>query len=121
MTVPGSNLLNQALKVIGRQTFQWAAFQSRATNAIGYDVAVFDAPVTITGSVQPVPLNLYEQYGLDFQKRYINIYAPFNIRDIGRDRTGDQITWGGKTYQVLSDTPWHSLDGWNQSLCVEVG
>jgi hypothetical protein len=118
--IPGSNLLQTALSILARQSFQYYAFQSRSPNAIGQDVTTYNPPVTMTGSVQPVPRSLYQSYGLDFQRNYVNVYVPQAILDIARDVSGDQIAFQGATYQCVSRTPWVGIDGWDAVLCVQV-
>ena len=120
MSVPGSNLLNQALTVIAPQTVQYQRFVSRDTNQIGYDVSVFADPVPVRGSFQPVPRSRYEFQGLDFSKSYWVLFAPLGMIGVDRDVSGDQLTFQGRRYQVESITAWHGVDGWSEALCVEV-
>jgi len=118
--IPGSNLLSAAQTVIAKQSFTYYKFKSRTTNEIGEDVAEYCPPVRVQGSIQPVPRNLYQAYGLEFQSNYINVYAPRKFIDVTRDVSGDQVVFQGRKYQVLSATPWHGIDGWDQILCVQV-
>jgi hypothetical protein len=118
--IPGANILSMALSVIGRSSFSHLAFASRTPNEIGQDVTKYDAPVTLQGSVQPVPKNLYQQYGLDFQREYINVYVSKDVLDVTRDVSGDMIEFNGNSYQCLSITPWVAIDGWSAVLCVQV-
>ena len=118
--IPGQNILNMALSVIAPSSFQYYAFLSRTPNDIGQDVTSYAEPVTLLGSVQPVPRNLFEAYGLDFQRSYVNVYVSKGILDIARDVSGDQIQFNGFTYQCLSITDWQPIDGWDQVLCVKV-
>ena len=120
MNVPGSNLLMQALSLISAQSFQYIAFQSRLTNSIGYDVNTYAAPITIQGSIQPVPRSLYDQYGLQIQKNYIWVYTPNAVVDIDRDRSSDKVIFNSNTYQILSDTLWYPLDGWTAAIAIQV-
>lgn len=120
MSVPGSNLLKKALTVIAKQGFQYYQFQTRSPNAVGQDVAAYYPPVPGRGSVQPVPRNLYQAYGLDLQKNYMNFYMPQDVIDIERDVSGDQIKFNCKTFQCLSKTDWYGIDGWIQVLAVEI-
>ncbi len=82
--IPGANILTTALSIIAKQSFSYYQFQSRTPNAIGQDVATYAEPITLTGSVQPVPRTLYQDYGLDFQRNYINVYAKqgFTARSV---------------------------------------
>ena len=120
MTIPGQNILNQALSILGRQSFGYYAFQARETNAVGQDIATYVPPVLLTGSVQPVPRNLYQAYGLDMDRYYVNFYVSQNVLDIDRDISGDQIEFGGKRFQCISKTDWFPQDGWIAMLAVEV-
>lgn len=118
--IPGSNLLNLALQAITPTTVSYYAYVTRETNAIGFRVTEFAEPVDIIGSLQPVPRMLYQQLGLDFTKNYVMFYSSQPIKDVTRDRTGDQLGYAGKRYQVEAANDWHSIDGWNGVICVEV-
>ena len=118
--IPGSNILSAALSIIGAQSFTYHAFVSRSTNAVGYDVPVYAAGVATTGSVQPIPRVLYEQYGLDLQKNYVNFFVSKSVVDITRDVSGDYFVYNNKRFQCQSKTDWFAQDSWVQILCVEI-
>lgn len=118
--IPGSGILNMALRVIAQQTFQYYVFAGRTTQPNGQYLATYAAPVSLVGSVQPMPRELVQLYGLDFNKKYWNFYVSNEALDVSRDLAGDQIFFNSITYQVLSTTPWTALDGWNAILAVEV-
>lgn len=120
MSVPGSNLLTQALQLIAAQTITYLAYVSRASNAIGLWVNTYATPATFRGSLQPVPRSLMQILGLDMNKSYVNIFVANSIVDIARDVSSDQFQFAGATYQALSITPWLAIDGWNQVLAVMV-
>lgn len=122
MTTPGSNLYARATRVIATSKFSYVMFTGRINNEIAELVSTYAKPILTTGSVQPVPRNLYEQYGLDFQRSYIMIYASQAVIDVSRDTSGDQVIFpvGGATYNVLSDTRWFPIDGWTAFICVKV-
>lgn len=117
--IPGSNILNLALSVIARAPFDYYAFTSRSVNELGQYQANYAAPVPLTGSVQPVPRTLYEQYGLDFQKNYLLFYVSQLVIDVQRDVSGDLMNFGGNTYQCLSNVNWFAMDGWVCVLAVQ--
>lgn len=121
MSVPGSNLLNMALTVIAPQTVKLFKTTARAANAIGMQVSAYAAPVNVRGSFQPVPRNLYQQYGLDFNKNYATFYVSALIQDVTRATGGDQVEFGGRRYQVLSENDWIQVDGWTAPLLVDIG
>ena len=119
MTVPGSNILARASRLLATQTFQYFAFKSRVTNAAGLDVPTYNKPQTMKGSVQPVPRRLYVQFGLDFQRNYYNVYVSQDVIDVERDVSGDQIIFNGVKLQCESATRWFDMDGWTAILCVQ--
>lgn len=118
--IPGSNLLNRASRLIALRTVQYKQFISRSVNEIGYDVSVYAEPVDIRGSWQAVNRSVYQQYGLDFQKNYTQLYTTAGVIDLARDVSGDQIIADGKVYQCISEANWLSQDGWIGVLCVEI-
>lgn len=119
--IPGSNLLSQALTRIAPTEIQWLQFTGRELNDVRQWVSSFADPVTILASVQAVPRSRYESLGLDFQKRYISIFALTNIADLTRNESGDRFIWGGRLYEVPSKTDWIPQDGWNEIIAVDVG
>lgn len=119
--IPGSNLLNTALKVIARQLVTYHKYKQTVQNEAGLDVSVYQFPVNITGSWQPVPRRLYQNLGLDFNNYYVNFFTSANVQDVQRDTPGDQVTYCGDRYQVISATPWTQIDGWTDVLCCKIG
>ena len=120
MNIPGSNLLTDALEVICRQSFQYYSYQSRIINEIGKNVRTYAPPVTITGIVQAVDRSLYSDSGLDFNKRYIQVWTDTDTGDLYRDRAGDQIQFNNARWEITSENDWFPVDNWNSFLAVEV-
>ncbi len=120
MIVPGGNILNMAMSVIQKQNFTYFPYISRTLLGNGNYSATYAAGQPVQGSVQPVPRTLYAAMGLDFQKNYFNFYVSQNIFDVKRNVSGDQFTYEGKNFQVLSKTSWFGVDGWDQVLCIQV-
>lgn len=113
MAVPGQNTLALAMRLLQPQTVTLHAFEGRAENAAGQYVPRFAAPRTVTGgSVQPVPQDRYERLGLDHAKQYVQWWAPAHLYGVEREGAPDELTWGGKRYQVTRVTDWHAQDGW---------
>ena len=119
--IPGQNLLNMALTVIARQTITYYQYTGRALNNVGQDVTTYADPVSMVGSLQPVPRQLYAQWGLDLQKSYYTFYTSNNILDIRRDVSADQFAFNNQRYQVESNNDWYAQDGWKGVLCVLIG
>lgn len=120
MLVPGSNLLAMALGVIGSQTVEWRRYTGQTTTAAGLKVDTWADPVPLAGSLQPVDSAVLHNLGLDWTKSYARFYAPADVGQVQRDRTGDKLTWNGRTFQVLDKSDWFGQDGWAGVLCVEV-
>ena len=120
MLIPGGNLLNQAFRLIGRQSFKYYKFKSRTPNTIGQDVTSYHPATLIQGSVQPVPRKLIEEYGLDLQANYLLFYISLDMLDVARGVAGDQIVFNNRTFNCLSETDWFPMDGWTAILAVQV-
>ena len=114
------NLYNIASTVIPLQTMDYYQYKGRGLNDVGLDITEYEAPITIRASIQAIPRNIYDQYGLDLQKNYVMIYSNQNFLDIGRDVSGDQVVFDGKTYQDLSLTDWYTQAGWVSVRGVQV-
>ena len=118
--VPSSNLLNDALTLICPEPFFIRKFISISTNDFGIDVRRYQRPVSLSGSVQAVDRKFYDQFGLDFTRRHVQVWASEDIADIYRSRAGDQIVWNGRLWEVTSEVEWFHIDGWQSVLAVEV-
>jgi hypothetical protein len=121
MRVPGANLLNIALSAIGSATVTYYKDSGRFTTDTGRDVTTFEAAQVIaSGSVQPIPMSRYAYLNLDFTKKYVIWFVSRDALGVERGKSGDQIVWNTKRYQIESATDWHAVDGWNELLCVEI-
>ena len=116
--IPGSNLLNMALSVIASQEVDYYKATTESVNSIGLKVPQYDPPVLIWGSFQPVQKALYAEYGLDFNRSYVNFYTSNDLIDIERNVSGDKIVYQGNTYNCESSTEWIGIDGWIAILTV---
>ena len=114
------NVLGAAQSVIGKQTITLYRFSGRVINAAGLYESGYEDPVQVECSVQPVSRSMYEKMGLNFEKSYISILAIADIKDVGRDRSGDQIVFNGNKYEAIGKTPWNAPAGWNRIVCVKV-
>lgn len=120
MAIPGSNLLRKALTVIKPQEVVYFRYIGRSTTGAGIYESGFAPGKKRKGSVQPVPRELYERFGLDMQKNYVKFFQPRDAEDIGRNTSGDQFVFDGNRYQIESNVPWFGVDGWTQSLSVQI-
>jgi hypothetical protein len=118
--IPGSNLLNKALGVIGRTAVQWYSSTGRTVNGIGLQVTTFAAPITVYGSFQPVPRSAFLQLGLDFAKEYVTFYTTQAATDIERDKAPDEFVLNTHRYRCLTKTDWKQIDGWNSPIAVRL-
>lgn len=118
---PGSNLLAQALRIIAPTDIYYRKFTGRVQNSQAQFISAFGDPLVIGASVQRVPRTQYIQYGLEFQRNYVNVYASQDMVDLDRDTSGDQFAWGGKLWQLESQGTWFVQDGWALCLAVDIG
>lgn len=120
MNVPGANLLNKALSVIGAQQIDLYAFESSVTNEIGLDVITYAAPVKLRASVQAVPQEAYSDMGLDLSREYIAIWGSAALKKLTRNTSGDQVEFNGNRYEVMTENDWFVVDGWTAVIAVRV-
>lgn len=118
--IPGSNLLNAALRTIAQQSVSYERYLTRVTNEVGQLVSTYDTPVTLKGSFQAVSRDLYEEYGLDLSKYYARFFVSKNALPVERNSSGDQVTYDNKLFKVESETDWYAVDGWVELLLVKI-
>ena len=115
------NVLATAQTVIRTQEFILRRFTGRTKMPNGVYVSAYGPDVPLTGSIQPINLNVYESMGLDFQKSYIKILGVVEIDDLARDRSGDVVVVDGQLYEPVGKTDWINSAGWNRLIWVSVG
>ena len=120
MSLLRSNLLNKALKLIPGESFQYLKYKSQTVNALGLEVATYEFPVTIIGSVQSPENSLYEQMGLSLEKNYKLFYGSIDIKGNELQPQPDRFIYDGKTYETVKNSNWFIYDGWCGVLAVEV-
>ena len=119
---PGSNLLLDALTVLGTTEVNYFQFSAETPNSAGVDVTTYLASVAVnSGSVQSVDRSRYEALGLDFAKRYIEWYVPLAALDWARDMSGDIIETLGRRFQLVGADDWFGIDGWKEVIGQDIG
>jgi hypothetical protein len=118
--IPGINLLNMALSIIGTQTVSYYQATGRTVNSVTKQyVTTYGSPITLEGSFQPVTRNLQQIYGLDLNKVYVIFYVSQELIDVQRNVSSDKVVFGAQTYIcVQADGPWFKIDGWVGMLMV---
>lgn len=119
--IPGANILNMALTVIGKQTVTFHKFQSRTLQTNGQWINNYAQACQVVGSFQPVPRERYEALGLDWTRNYATFHTSEKLIDLQRDTGADRITFCGRAYNVEGKADWINIDGWNGVLLIETG
>lgn len=115
-----NNLLNQAFRVIPQQNFTYYKYKSNTINDYGIKVNVYETGIDFKGSVQAVDSKMYQQFGLDVSKKYIQIFSSLNIQNVEGQEAPDKVNWNGKDYNVVNCTDWYKQDGWTNIIAVEI-
>lgn len=121
MNVPGSNLLNLALSVQGRQVVQWFQATGRAPNSVRELVTTYVDAIDVPGSFQPKNRAWAQSHGLELGKTYAMFYASEPMKSVARDLSGDKFVFGGANWQSVGDVNWFAQDGWESVLLVQTG
>lgn len=120
--IPGSNILSQALSVLGHTSVNYFQYAGRITNAGGVMLTTYSTPILVSGSVQPVKRSKYETMGLDFEKNYITWFVMnIGVIDLERDVSGDVIETLGRRWQLVGLNNWYQIDGWKSVLGIDIG
>ncbi len=118
--IPGFNLYQMATRLIARSPFTFFGEASRALDDRGIWVVTYAAGVALLASIQAIDRALYESLGLDLDRYYIKIYSDHPLLVTERGTSGDQIEFQGERYQLLSNTDWSPIDGWEGVLAVRL-
>ena len=114
------NLLQQGLRLIPPESFQYEKYKEETVNSQGIKVPTYEKAVTIKGSVQSPENSLYQQLGLSFDKNYKIFYCASVIRGNEVQPQPDRFIYDGRTFETVKNTNWFIYDGWCGVLAVEV-
>lgn len=114
-----NNLLNAALRIIPKQRIIWRKFTGFDIDEQGLKINRYAEGVELTGSVQAVDRNIYDQLGLDQEKEYLAVYAPADIKGVAGQDAPDIVEFGGVVYKVVRNYPWYFYDGWSGVVVVK--
>lgn len=121
MSIPGANLLAMASRLIKFQKIVWERNLSMPIDAAGIDSPTYAPPVPILASVQAVPRSVIVREGLDLEENYLMVYTEKPLQDLRRDKAPDLLTFGGRKYNVESNTNWKIQDGWLGAIVIDTG
>jgi hypothetical protein len=95
-------------------------YNSRTVSDTGILTSTYAAGVIIKANVHPVPRSVYQEQGLDFNKKYIKVFTQNQIDDLDRNRSADKIAYKGESFQVFNESDWKTYNGWNSFLAVRI-
>ena len=87
---------------------------------MGRDVPEFEAPKTLTGSIQPVSNKMREQLGLDLNENYETVFCPALMQSLAKKLQPDRIIYENRTYEIVVDKDWYDTNGWTKALIIEL-
>ena len=115
----GFNTLGLVQSVIGKQSYQLEAWQSRTENSSGYEVDNYSDAVTRHASVQPIDREQIQIMGLELNKVYIEIFDQELVSLLSRSRNPDRIIWQNYYWSPIPQSAdWIEQGGWNRVTAV---
>lgn len=121
--IAGSNLLLKAFGLISRFQVTYYKYAGKTVTAARTEVDMFEPGVIIgSGTIQPINSTRKAVLGINASTNAWTWWVNYNVRDVQRDRMPDKaVNHMGAVCDVLSVTPWASLDGWCEVVLVETG
>lgn len=119
-SVFGRNILLQAFNLIPHETIILRRFKEMIVRADGLQVPTYEDDIDIEATVQAVSTEIYKQLNLDFQKSYIYVHTPNELRGGNQVQVPDRLAWDNREFDVYQNTNWYSYDNWTSAMAVEV-
>jgi len=119
MIVPGSNNLALALSIQGKEKINYFRSNGRTVNARGNYISAYEPPFSILGRFQAEQRTGIAEQGQELQRSIATIYLSTSMIDVTRNTQGDQVSYGGKLWQLLSNLEWNKQDRWASSIVAE--
>lgn len=121
--IPGINLLNVALGVIGSQPVTYyrdTGEPETLPNGVVRPKYSAGEPVPKC-SVQAVSRDTVDRRGLDVSSDYVEWFVPRAVVGLERDKSGDEIEWDNRRWKVVGKYEnWAAQDGWCCGLFQEI-
>lgn len=120
MSVFGTNLLMEAFKLIPHEQIILRRFKEMTIRADGLQVPSYYDDELIEASVQAVPSEIYKQLNLDFQKSYIYVHTPNELKAGNQEEVPDRLVWNNRQFDVYQNVNWFAYNNWSSTMAVEV-
>ena len=114
------NVLSSAFNLLPHEEIELIRPKKKEINAAGLYEITYNEPVTIEASVQPVPISIYGNLNLDFNKKYYYVHTLEQLVSIDTQCAPDRLRFRGKLYEVHELTDWFVKYGWSKAVVVEV-
>lgn len=114
-------ILPLAMTVLPKQTAKLYRWKDRSVNSRGLEEDVFETPVALAGSIQPVDRTRLAFFGLNEMQSYISIYTTEPLRAMTDTANPDQVEYAGRRYGVMSCADWQAPAGYTGILAVDIG
>lgn len=113
------NLLKIAMKHLPTECVFYFKFLGNRETSIYTDEPYYGEGEKLKASVQRVRQDIYEQFGLNLQKKYKIVFVSKNVNCVNEIQSPDKFTFQGRNWIVTDDvSDWYSLNGWRAVLVV---
>ena len=113
------NVLARALNIIPKQQVKYKKFKSVAVNTIGNQVNVYEAPITVEGSIQPTDQDTLYKLGIANTGDIYTVFLRGNAVSIAQIQSNDIIVGAdGTVYNIFRADIWeyYPNQDWNRVL-----
>lgn len=126
------NILELALRVIPKNSFQYRHFLGGTPSDIGIVAQGYDETWTNGyGLVQPgiissfggnnVSEKEYSDLGMDWSKRSCTVWVRnADLHASVNNNSPDQVKYQGRIYNVINVSDWEEYNGWQRVYCQEL-
>ena len=111
------NVLSAALSLVPKQKITYKKFLRVAPNRIGNMVNVYDAPVTVDGSIQPADADTLYKLGIANTGDIFICFLHGDAVSIAEIQSNDLIiNASGETFNIFRSDRWYDYPGqdWNR-------
>lgn len=113
------NLLKIAMKYLPTEKVSYCKFLGNTQTEIYTDAPSYANAEVLTASVQRVRQDIFEQFGLNMQKKYKIIFVSKNVKGVNEIQSPDKFIFQDRNWVVTDDvSDWYHLNGWRAVLVV---
>ncbi len=120
MRIVGSNIYKAATQLLTRRPYRLQRFDSRSVDEYGLITNNYLDPEDRLATMLAVSAKMVRKEGLDAKEKYLKLYDTVKFQQATRDKAGDLLFVFDEVFEIIAQSDWYEIDGWNWVMAVRI-